>query len=271
MRNRKKNIPQAFVFLMMLILPAAAFAEFPMDSSWNSVTGGFSCYSYSHGDTDIDCSTSSPNPSCSLKFIYDPSFPGGSAPATCSNTFGSPKNEIYGQYFFKYSSNWTWHGTVNKQAYVWYGSPMSWAGDVIGVAGSARKIQIRTQHAETVNYASTTGYDPQIQANTWYKVNFYFKINTPGAKDGVGKVWINDQLVMSHTNIKWLRAGDNGMGFYQFALTPVWGGTGGTKSPSEEYLWFDRTIVQSTAIGSTDSISDVVDKEPNPPSITGVQ
>lgn len=260
-------------FLIVLLLPTTALATFPIDWNFTSIGGGWSCQNYTHSGQFLDThyvaeSTSgTPDPSYAFKITFPQGWPAGGPPASCWNVFGSAKSEIYGQFYFKWSTGYTWNGTVNKIVYIGYGpdpDPPT-AGDVIGVV--SQKIQFRTQYAETVNYSSNTNYNPTINDGTWYKVTWYQKINTPGVNDGIAKIWINDTLVMHHTNVKWRRSGDAARGFYELSITPVYGGgtTSGVVKPKDEYLWIDRTIVQSTPISGESLPINPINKVPMVP------
>lgn len=252
------QIGKVLSVLLILIIPATALATFPINSNWDSISNGWSCVNRTKTNLTadhymIDCSSSTPNPSCSLKIIFPEGWPAGGEPYHCWNQFGSAKNEIYGQFYFKWSSGYTWNGVVNKLVYITPGPGATAAGDVLGVVN--QKLQFRSQYAEVTNRSCNTGYNPTINTNQWYKVTWHGIVNTPGESNGVMKVWIDDTLAMDYNNVKWLGSDDAGKGFYELSITPVYGGgnTSGPTKTKDEYLWIDQTIVQSYPIGNVGS------------------
>ncbi|HKN56845.1 MAG TPA: hypothetical protein VJX66_30435 [Amycolatopsis sp.] len=69
-----------------------------------------------------------------------------------------------------------------------------------------------------VNRFQNQGHNLTLQPGRWYLFEWYLKLNTPGASDGVTKLWIDDAsrpiatqtLRMHHADMRWLRTGDAG-------------------------------------------------------------
>jgi hypothetical protein len=52
--------------------------------------------------------------------------------------------------------------------------------------------------------------DVGLRYGQWDKVVFHGVINTPGVKDGVGQLWINDALVINASTIPYRNVGQDG-------------------------------------------------------------
>ena len=256
------RLGKVLAFLILLLLPATALATFPIDWNWNSIGGGWGCLSRPRCATGghvgecfaAEFTSGTPDPSYALKITYPEGYAVGGEPAACWNNFGSPKNEIYGQFHFKYSTGYTWNAIQNKLVIIQVGPGAQWAGDIIAVQRSSHKMAFQTQYAETINYYSNTGYDPTIYDGQWYKITWRQVINTPGVANGIFQMWINDTLAMNYSTVKFRASTEGSMAFYELSIVPVYGGMTGIPKPAGEYLWFGRTIVQSTPIGGGQSL-----------------
>jgi hypothetical protein len=79
--------------------------------------------------------------------------------------------------------------------------------------------------------------------NTWYKITFQIKMNVPGQYNGIGKIWLNDKLVVDASDVMWINPGNFG-GIANFRLLPIWGG-GGPVMAQTQYIYFDDVILQN--------------------------
>jgi len=257
------RLGKVLAFLILLLLPATALATFPIDWNWNSIGGGWDCQSRPRCATGghvgecfaVEYTAGTPDPSYALKFTYPLGYTPGGDPAACWNNFGSPKNEIYGQFYFKFSPDYTWNPVQNKMVIIQIGPGAQGAGDIIAVQRSSHKMTFQTQYAETVNYyANTPGYDPEIVSGQWYKITWRQVINTPGVANGILQMWINDTLSHNYNTVQYRRSTEGSLAFYEWSLMPIYGGIIGPPKPKEEYFWIDRTIMQATPIDSGKSL-----------------
>ena len=85
-----------------------------------------------------------------------------------------------------------------------------------------------------------------FQLNRWYWFEFHVRLNTLGKPDGLLEAWVDDKLVMRHTDVTY-RTYNSVWGNFQHAA--VWGGGGGTIS-QQQYFWVDHTVISTTRIGS---------------------
>jgi hypothetical protein len=78
-----------------------------------------------------------------------------------------------------------------------------------------------------VNRFQNQGRNITLQKGTWYLFEWYLKLNTPGASDGVTKLWIDDATRpiatqtprMQYTDMRWLKSTDADKQFGLLRLT----------------------------------------------------
>ncbi|MDR2243986.1 MAG: hypothetical protein LBE15_01065 [Burkholderiales bacterium] len=167
--------------------------------------------------------------------------------------------ELWGQFYMKTSPNYVWHSTGNKLVYM----RMGYQNPVDGTS--------QTDHILGINYSYWSGYEEIFAPNigwatqqstnsdlnqmiyssvgeftrdTWHKIVFHLEMNTPGQQNGIGRIWLNDELVVNASNIMWLNAGNWG-GVSGFRITPLWGGGGPDVIEETQYMYFDDVILQT--------------------------
>lgn len=94
--------------------------------------------------------------------------------------------------------------------------------------------------SKNINFTSTQG--PGYKGD-WHRVETFIKLNSvvngKGVTDGVVQMWIDDKLVLNHTDIL-MRTGQHpNMRFNQLAIGPYIG----DGSPVEQSFWIDELIV----------------------------
>jgi len=80
---------------------------------------------------------------------------------------------------------------------------------------------------ESVNRFQNQGRNITLVPGKWYLFEWHVKLNTPGASNGVTRLWIDDAtepvraqtLRMHYTNMRWLRRRDAGKRFGEVRLT----------------------------------------------------
>ena len=124
-----------------------------------------------------------------------------------------------------------------------------------------------------VNRFQNQGRNITLQPGRWYLFEWYIKANTPGASDGIVKLWIDDAtrpittqtLRMHHADMRWLRSDDAGKQFGVVRLTvyhqrcdgaPNTCPPHGPRVLNQFHRW-DRIVVSKAAIGpSADGPTD---------------
>ena len=224
---------------------------------------------YANG-VSLDGSSGTPDPPNAWKFYYYSGQRDGDEPANCGITIPVATKEIWFEYYFKYSSNWTWHGVNNKH---WYflvdvpNAPQRWIfgiGDQpAGNQSLPRRFRVSTSNIWPDNFYSNTGYNPEILAGVWYKFNGHVIFNTPGQSDGSWQIYLNDKLVEDYAGMHILGSDDPYPN--SFNITPVWGGNSAIYKPADEYFWVDKVTI------STTPLSGGATKIPRPPKSLSIQ
>ena len=272
----KRNVV-FFVFLLTLT-PALAWGQVISDMHFNALSeGGVNCGGYSgFPSPEIVSVSGSPDPSNVLKINFPEGYGGGYNTAWCSG----PKynsDETYVQLYVFFPTGYQFHTVANKLAYTYLAliDGVDPGNLFMGVFGSDRQVVIQTQPVSeskangAVNkvYYNNKKYI-RIDTNSWYKINYYVKLNTSGVSNGIIRIWVNDTLVSEYTDMN-MRGGTLGASnFYKTSLMPIWGGLYQTKSGAD-FFYMDRWIVSATPAGGSGgglpSDSLFAQKEPNPP------
>jgi hypothetical protein len=175
---------------------------------------------------------------------------------TSSNTHECSRlDEIYVEYYVRFSSASSWPSTSSKVSKVesW---PVAWAGN------SAKNFYLTTEIDSSGYFTSTlrrvkggnTGYFPFPQnvetpipaaANQWHHVEMKLKVNTPGQQDGVLQMWVDGLLKTDYQNVIYCTI-DGGYGWNTFLFT----GYDNPSSPDNKQQYWDDVTIQSTEIDS---------------------
>jgi hypothetical protein len=77
-------------------------------------------------------------------------------------------------------------------------------------------------------------------AGTWHTVELYANVGTVDQFNGTVRIWVDGVLVTQYTNLKFLDSRYSyTRGFYEGDWTPVWGGTGGSKT-RDDFMLLDH-------------------------------
>ena len=266
MRGKIRFLTIVFVFMSFILNQKYAHA-FTSISHWDSDTeAGWRCIDRDVNGHKIDSATDTPDQSNALKQIYTKGLPNGGEPAMCWYMFPNQAVEIYVQYYVKYSSNYYFHSVDNKQTYYFIGPSNS--NFYISTSGS-RHISMVTQTYATDRHNSNTGYDPVIEPGRWYKISARFVMNSPGVKNGIAQIWLDDKLVINKNTIGYRSSAESGQGFREMQITPVFGGMAPMTKPAEDYQWYDHTIVSTERMGGFPILPVPIPSDnkitPNPP------
>jgi hypothetical protein len=235
------------IAVLLLLIPAISLA-WTEESHWNAVgDAGWTCQSYTGGGLfsgtyySIDCSSSTPDPPCSLKVSPPVGYPMNHEVAFCWNTFPAEADEIWFQYYVKFSPNWVW-GRGSKFIFIDVGGD----GNVFtSVSGGSKRVYITTQTFATNSYPPNKRNYPTMQAGIWYKHSGHFKINTPGVLDGLIEFWVNDVLTTRYTNVGFRSAAYPGRGFREMTVNF---GIAGSDAIEGTYVLFDHSIASTEQI-----------------------
>mgnify|MGYP001611938876 CR=1 FL=1 len=93
----------------------------------------------------------------------------------------------------------------------------------------------------------TAGMNGLLERNRWYCVEQYIKLNTPTAKDGILRVWIDGRLAFEKTD---LRVRDIPSLKVEYVWMNVYHG-GRTPAPHDMHLFIDNVVIARRYVGPT--------------------
>lgn len=252
------------LILALWLVPCVVHAGVLINASFEDGMSPFGGPYY--GGASIVSDSTAPDGTHSLMFTFPSGLYGGQAPDIINGNF-TESNEVWVQYYVKYSSNWVWNSIGNKQIYM-----------LTGAQGSQDMnffIMAYSQWGDTINFSTQQPADASLNqtfrssgwtltTNAWHKVVIHVSMNTAGMNNGIAQVWVDDILRIDVSNVLYRRSGQS-TGFDQFQMTPVFGG-GAENIPTQQYMWFDYVIVQTTPITGSSSASPDASKTPSSPS-----
>lgn len=78
-----------------------------------------------------------------------------------------------------------------------------------------------------------------MDTNRWYKIRQHIKLNTPGVRNGILEVFVDDVVVFRKTNIMYRETGDTFKIDNAYWTTYVGGSTQNFAPTQNQYIWFD--------------------------------
>ena len=247
--------------LACILFPVWAHAAVVELNEWNTKTQSGWAYSSVEGLPIVDPSPiggGSPSGGSSIRGsfsagTYSSSVSGGTSAFTSVPV--SVQNEIYVGHWIKYSNPFDWNPVANKFMVLTMRDPVqngnvgngrdNW---VLSWAVNGTQLIMTTQLWNcppcTQNRYNNVGA-VNIQRGVWYWIEFHSILNTVGQNNGLVEVWIDDVLVLRHTDIP-LRTSNTIMG--QMAHVPLYGGGGGTINQLQ-HTWYDHSVISTTRIG----------------------
>ena len=150
-----------------------------------------------------------------------------------------PQNEFYVRWYQYTSDPYTW-GTLEDKSVLLHDPPIA---TITAYVATSRNELPAVPHSgpgmpfvanyqdldwgETgrqytkVNRFQNQGNDITLQPGRWYLFEWYVRLNTPGASDGVTRLWIDDAtepiwtqtLRLEYDDMRWLRSSDAGKQF----------------------------------------------------------
>ncbi len=216
-----------------------------------------------------DASTYSPagvaaprNPPTSPNSIGEAVYPAGFSSSGIApgiiwtNDFtGNTWSGIYLSFTVQLSSNWVSHSSgVNKVVIANIdGHPM-----FVASAQSGSYWQVRLQDLEADPAGSARNLDANLASapvtkGLWQRVDVQVVANTPGQANGVVRMWLTSYnssgqvvsgptKVSEYSNVGWVASGHS-TAWNKASWNPIWGGSGGSNVPVQQYMWMDQLVV----------------------------
>ena len=185
-----------------------------------------------------------------------------------------PTEEVALRFYLKLSKGWGWTGRnygphmlhfLTTENSAWHGPAASHLTLYIEPVGGRLRLAAQDIQNATMPHGLTQGplrggyngrfYDSEevlFQDDQWHCVEAYFKLNTLDLensrpnRDGIVRGWLDDRLVVDHTDVI-LRSPDfPEMKFNQFLMAPYFGPG---LLPHPQKLWIDELAVGTQRIG----------------------
>lgn len=186
------------------------------------------------------------------QFTYPVGFPGGGSPYLIEHGLAWTR-KLYAGWFWKCSNPWDGHDSLGQKLhFTWgYGGSDTWTMTVgmygpttgpwsyeiyypnLGVDNSQLTNYIGTQPGSMHLLPNVT--DSKVSLGVWHHIELlHIMSTTRTSQDGTLKLWADNVLQISHTNVNYGTALMN-----MFSFAPTWGGTGDTKAWTD-YFWYDH-------------------------------
>jgi hypothetical protein len=118
---------------------------------------------------------------------------------------------------------------------------------------AAMKLKMFISPADEAVYPGSKGYGqnvsgaPLLTCGRWHQVEVYLDQGSVDRSNGTVRLWVDGTKVMDYTGSVQFLDSRYGFteGFYDFQFTPVWGGTGGTRTRKDE-MWFNSIYISGT-------------------------
>ena len=216
-----------------------------------SFEGDYVPFTREDAGSDIYLDPTAPDGNYSLRFTFPIDQQSGYAPDHVWVWWPEPVQELWTQYYVKLSNNFFLHHVTQKLTY-WMIEESN-TNFFIGIIGTAhgddtRKLEAQLQRGNvgtTIRYISNMDYNPTIQNGIWYTLTIYNKLNTNGQSNGILRVWLDDRLVMDHTDALYTSDSDANKPIQSFSFTPIFGGMGPAAKPAIDYIYFDAVRIQT--------------------------
>ena len=237
MRNKKMFFFTLLLFVFLMI-PRIILA-----ATWFSCDGDTFCdsgVSNYWGTVTIGSQSDSPTGKSGVwTWTYKKGMPGGEGVANVWPAFSVPSGaqEMWVQWYWKYSPGFVYHGVVNKQFYFHPSNTMGIG--IIPDIGISMMPQGTNAAAYWPNVDKSLWY---ASVGVWHKFKARYVMNSNGAYNGIYQAWVDDKLVANYTNVYY----GNGETITKPAFVVIYGGMGGSV-PQDQYLY-----MAGVRIGSTD-------------------
>ena len=236
----------ALLLFVFLLIPSIVLA-----ATWFSCIGdtfcGASTQPYGNCSIDIAYQSDSPTGNPNIwRWTYAKGTPGGEGIAAVwlPQPPGGAQ-EMWAQWYWKYSPGFSYHGVMNKQLYFQPSNTMGMGISGGGVEGNAHVMM-------TTQGQNMKAHEPLVNMNSWYantgvwhKYKARYVLNTGNKYNGIYQAWIDDVMVADYSNVYYQ---DGTSQFSSPVMMVIYGGIGGSV-PQTQYLYMAGLYFGSTDPG----------------------
>jgi hypothetical protein len=205
-------------------------------SGAQQLSGGWAVYNPRGGITQLTNRTDAPqSPPNVGQWSYPVGYVGGVAPGTMYYDH-APLKEAYAAFWWEPSNPWQGHASEYNDLAFWITDSSIFVIRMLGSGSGPFKTQFLIEAGSSTTYEENVGSSSPLALGQWHRVEFYVKYATSAVSgDGIVRWWVDGVSLGSYTAIQT----PNDAGFVQFQFSPIWGGTGGTKT-EQDYYWYDH-------------------------------
>jgi hypothetical protein len=180
----------------------------------------------------------------------------------------SGSQEMWAQWYYKYSPGFIYHGVGNKQFYFQPANTMIYLSGG-GVAGAAHwEMTPQSTNSQMYEVNANTG-SSYASTGEWHKYKAHYKLNTGNQWNGAYQLWVDDVLVANYSTV-YYESGSNQISAPQWVV--IWGGSGSGPVPQTQYLYMAGLYIGSTdPSASLPSPAPAPGNLPSPPSKINIQ
>lgn len=207
------------------------------DQPWNALnTLGWQDIYNTNGYASIVSDPTAPlSPSNVIQYTYPSGFQSGAAPATEFVSLPGLKKVFVG-IWWKVSDPWQGNPTnVNKIQYLFTNSLGSMYMCMYGTPGGPYEIRVFPQFtvSQDVWLTPNVNHVP-VTLGTWHRIEWMVDYSGPTSRI---QWWMDGVLLGDYSGVPFPSES-----LIEYHLTPVWGGTGGTKTETD-YYWYDHVRI----------------------------
>jgi hypothetical protein len=205
----------------------------------------------SYGKWTILSDSDSPfSPSGVMELVIPSGTPGGAGVGGFGGWDGSrgEYRAIYGSFGFRMGgTEYENHTVRTKLVEIGYGATPGTGGaaqGVIGISGeggsrtlaSSFKLDLAQQDIVARNLNANVNTNRLLTVGPWHRIEVLMTINDIGVANGTFKMWVDGQLTHSYSDVVYRTAAYPAK-FWNWKHDIVWGGTGGTRTRNDRFLW----------------------------------
>ena len=237
------------MYFLFTLLTGSALAAVINQQEWSSMPGP--PWGFTAGKPSIDSTANSPSGGGALRFTFEAGTYSTSTSGGTGTYVTTGHTDLYVGHWMKWSSPFNWNPVGTKFDYLFMTDPNANGNRdnllfMVQNGGNTLTFTQQLWAAPGTQNRSANVSSQAFQLNRWYWFEFHVRLNTLGKPDGLLEAWVDDKLVMRHTDVTY-RTYNSVWGNFQHAA--VWGGGGGTIS-QKQYFWVDHTVISTTRIGS---------------------
>jgi hypothetical protein len=187
------------------------------------------------------------SPSTAIRGKFPQGLRGGTGPFNLNYRFPKNVTRFYSCVWHKLSSNFTNNGnTGTKFAFI----ETPYTSYTSGLLGLSHYFNLTTllglnlsSHNTQLNRNMRSSWITTAHGNQWHRFEWLVVANTPGAKNGIARIWVDGNLLMDYTDVEYFFSSQTPK-FTGLKWNPTYGG-GTNPVPYDMFEWVDNWYVSA--------------------------